>query len=65
MEKKKPPVNSISVMTIYSYDREGNIKYDYEEMCQHFSFQLSLLNNEKIEIEVTNTGEPLNEDENE
>lgn len=51
-------------MVIYSYDREGNIKYDYEEMCQHFSFQLSLLNNEKIEIEVTNTEQPfLDEDE--
>lgn len=50
-------------MVIYSYDREGNIKYDYEEMCQHFSFQLSLLNKERIEIEVTNTEEPFPDDE--
>jgi len=65
MQRKKPPVDSISVMVIYSYDREGNIKYDYEEMCEHFSFQLSLLNRERIEIEVTNTEEPFPDDEDE
>lgn len=57
--EKKPITDKISVMVIYSRDKEGNIVYDYEEMCQHFAFRLSLLNNEKIEIEVTNKGEPL------
>lgn len=61
--EKKPITDKISVMVIYSRDREGNLVYDYEEMCQHFAFRLSLLNNEKIEIEVTNTGEPLDEGE--
>lgn len=61
--EKKPPVNEIRVMIIYSYDREGNIKYDYEEMAQHFAFQLSLLENEIIDIKIKNTGDPLIEDE--
>jgi hypothetical protein len=60
---KQPPVKQISVMVIYSYDQQGNIKYDYEEMGQHFAFQLSLLENEIIDIKIKNTGDPLIEED--
>ena len=50
-------------MVIYSYDQQGNIKYDYEEMGQHFAFQLSLLENEIIDIKIKNTGDPLIEED--
>lgn len=58
---KKPITEKISIMVLYSEDEEGNLKYDYEEMAQHFAFRLSLLNNERIEIQVTNTQQPLEE----
>jgi hypothetical protein len=47
----------ISTMIIYTLDEYGNRKYDYQEMAEHFAFQLWLLDRDNdIDINVNTSG---------
>jgi hypothetical protein len=44
-------------MIIYTLDEYGNRKYDYQEMAEHFAFQLWLLDRDNdIDINVNTSG---------
>jgi hypothetical protein len=61
---KQPLKKEITIFVKWTYDDDGTILYDYEEMAEGFAFELGLLENERIDIQLYHTGQPLNDDEN-
>jgi len=59
---QKPVKREITILVKYQYDEYGNIEYDYEEMAEGFAFELGLLENERIDIQLHYTGQPLNDE---
>lgn len=55
MENNKPQY--INVMVIYTIDENGNKKYDYQEMAEHFAFNLWLLDRDNdVDVNVNTSG---------